>query len=210
MTGNSKQKSKLIILIALLDVLLAGGGVLYKSLTSDDKGVADEVLNHNSGADSKKPEDAGASGETPAAEEMPDVIDFTLEDGNGNTYNLSDKFGDKPIVVNLWASWCPPCKSEMPHFQEAYEKYGDRVEFIMVDIIDDVQETRASGKKFLDDNGYSFPINYDVGGVTLMIYTGGGIPCTLFITPEGKLYDGVLGAISKDYLESHIEELLAQ
>ncbi|MBP3544577.1 MAG: TlpA family protein disulfide reductase, partial [Lachnospiraceae bacterium] len=78
--------------------------------------------------------------ETTEPEKVP-APDFTVIDAEGNEVKLSDMRG-KPVVVNFWASWCGPCKMEMPEFEEVYKELGDEVHFMMVNLTDGWQETQ--------------------------------------------------------------------
>ncbi|MBQ4347432.1 MAG: TlpA family protein disulfide reductase, partial [Firmicutes bacterium] len=85
--------------------------------------------------------------------------DFTVYDSEGNAVMLSDFIG-KPIVLNFWASWCGPCKMEMPEFNEAYAELGEDIQFLMVNVTTG-RETQESASAFIEENGYSFPVFYD-------------------------------------------------
>ena len=67
---------------------------------------------------------------------------FTMSDVNGNTLQLSSLL-DKPIVLNFWASWCPPCKAELGDFEKAFQKYGSQVNFVMLSVDDSIDEART-------------------------------------------------------------------
>ena len=82
---------------------------------------------------------------------------FTVYDGSNRQVKLSDYIGT-PVVLNFWASWCGPCKSEMPEFQKAFERNGDSVQFLMVD----VGESQADGEAFISSAGYTFPVFFDL------------------------------------------------
>ncbi len=90
------------------------------------------------------------------------AYDFTMQDYNGNIVKLSNMI-DKPVVLNFWATWCPPCKAELPDFQKAYEKYGNEINFVIVDLTDG-DETVERAKSYLSQNSYTFPCYFDVKG----------------------------------------------
>ena len=137
-----------------------------------------------------------------ATEESSDKLpDFKVYDMDGNAVTLYESFG-KPLVVNFWATWCPPCKAEMPYFDELYKEYGDRVDFMMVNITDGQRDTAASVKAFIGSNKYSFPVYCDSEMSAAMAYGVNSIPMTLFIDSEGELINYKVGAISESALES--------
>lgn len=111
---------------------------------------------------------------------------FTVADVNENDVTLSSKFG-KPIVLNFWASWCSPCKSEMPEFENLYKEYSDNVEFIMVNLTDGERETISTAKSFIESMDYTFPVYFDVNQDSAYTYEIYSIPTTYFIDSEGKI-----------------------
>ena len=132
--------------------------------------------------------------------------DFTVYDLEGNEVHLTDFFG-KPIIVNFWASWCGPCKMEMPDFDAAYATYKDDIVFLMVNMTDGSRETLEKASAFIVDSGYSFPVYYDTDMDAAMTYGVNSIPSTYFIDAEGYLVDSVYSAITKEYLIRGIEKL---
>lgn len=134
------------------------------------------------------------------ANQTKNIPDFTVYDMDGNAVTLYESFG-KPIVVNFWATWCPPCQSEMPHFDELYKKYGDRVEFMMIDMTDGERDTAESVKQFISDNGYSFPVYLDKYMDAATGYGVDSIPTTVFFDSKGNVIEYKVGAISETQLE---------
>ncbi len=142
--------------------------------------------------------------ESPGAGELPVAEDFTVATAEGIKASLSD-FAGKPVIVNFWASWCPPCKAELPYFQEAYEEYGKEIQFMMVDLLDGSRETNATAAQFLKETGYTFPVFYDRDGSASYTYEIYSIPVTLGVTAEGELKYTKIGSMS----QSDLEEIVA-
>lgn len=134
--------------------------------------------------------------------------DFTVIDGEGNKVSLSDFVG-KPVIVNFWATWCGPCKVEMPYFDTAWQEYGDEIEFMMVNLTDGFQDTVDGVKEFIEDAGYTFPVYYDTEYSGAQAYGVYSIPMTIMVDAEGALYYGMIGTLSEEKLESAIRSLLA-
>ncbi len=130
--------------------------------------------------------------------------DFSAFDSEGNAVKLSDYFG-KPLVLNFWASWCPPCKSEMPHFNKIYNELKEDVVFLMVDMVDGSQETETRGKKYIADNGFTFPVLYDTLQDAAYTYGIRSLPTTVFVDKDGNVAAGVEGAIDEETLLKGIE-----
>ena len=130
---------------------------------------------------------------------------FTMLDYNGNEVTL-ESFKGKTVVLNFWASWCPPCKAEMPDFDEVYKQYGNNVHFVMVNL-PWRSETVQTAKDFYEQSGYSFPIYFDINNVCTDLYNVSGIPTTVIINKNGYIVTQGSGMISKDSLISILEAL---
>ncbi len=130
--------------------------------------------------------------------------DFTIIDSNNNSVKLSDFFG-KPIVLNFWASWCPPCKSEMPDFNEVYGDVKGDITFMMVDLVDGQRETVDKGKKYIQEQGFKFPVYYDSKQEAAYAYGIQSIPTTIFIDKDGYIVTGIKSAINKKTLLQGID-----
>ena len=135
-----KQKWLWLVLAVGLIVLIGAAAILYPILSKQTQTQAPETEE--------------------SAQTIP-YVDFTAVDLEGNEVSLSDYIG-KPIVLNFWASWCPPCKSEMPDFDAVAKELDGEVVFLMVDMVDGMQETKDKGAQFIKEQGFSFPVLYDV------------------------------------------------
>ena len=187
------KKKKLIIGLLAFVILIAGASLLYSRLSKDftpDAIVEDE----SQGQFSEEGEEQ--------EQELQMAPDFTVYDTDGNPVSLSDYFG-KPIVLNFWASWCGPCKAEMPDFEEVYNERGEEIQFLMVNCTGG-RETLETAKTFLDGSGYTFPVYFDTASEGAMAYGTYSIPMTFFIDREGNLVAYVQGMTSADVLEQGI------
>lgn len=135
--------------------------------------------------------------------------DFTVYDADGNAHTLSD-FRGKPVILNFWASWCGPCKAEMPDLEAAYQAYGDSVEFLIVNLTDGSTETVETASGYVSSQGYTFPVYYDTAMEGAIAYRVYAIPTTYFIDANGEIRALQEGMISAEVLESNIQALLAQ
>jgi len=111
---------------------------------------------------------------------------------------------DRPAVVNVWASWCIPCRSEAPLFAAAHAVHGDKVEFIGID----VQDSQAEAKAFLDEFGLEFEQYFDRNREIPNQYAGIGTPITFFFAKGGELVSTHNGVIDERALALGIDELL--
>lgn len=133
--------------------------------------------------------------------------DFTVYDAAGNAFKLSD-FRGKPVVLNFWASWCPPCKAEMPDFQKEFEAQGKDVQFLLINLTDGTQETVATASAYIAQQGYTFPVFYDTASSAAIAYGIRSIPTTFFIDAQGYAVAQATGAIDRETLQKGISLIL--
>ena len=133
--------------------------------------------------------------------------DFTAYDAQGNAVTLSQMRG-KPVIVNFWASWCGPCKQEMPDFEAAYQTYGEDIIFMMVNLTDGQRETKESAQSHIAANGYTFPVYFDLDQSAAYAYNTVSIPATYFYDADGYLVTRGLGALDAQTLEKGIQMIL--
>ena len=145
-----------------------------------------------------------------ASTEAPKVAapDFTVYDADGNEVKLSDYLG-KPVVLNFWASWCGPCKREMPDFDEKYQALGENVQFLMINLTDGNTETVEGASAFIASQGYTFPVFYDTSSMAAAMYGISAIPATFFIDAEGNAIAQATGAIDGETLQRGIDLIAA-
>lgn len=177
-----KTKDRKIILIPLLLLCLLMSGCRDRGMASQTTGPVTD----------------GTEGKYSLA---PDV---TVYDEAGTPIQISDLRG-KPAVVNFWASWCGPCKGEMPHFQEKYEAHGEEVAFLMIDLANGKSETVETGSAFIREKGYTFPVAYDTTSAAATAYGIYSIPATFFIDAEGRVIAQATGAIDAETLQKGID-----
>ncbi len=146
---------------------------------------------------------APTEGETTRSPEDESALDFTVTDGEGKQVRLSDFFG-KPIVLNFWASWCPPCKAELPDFEDAYKQYEGKVTFLMVNVTDNQRETVEVAKSYVSSQGYTFPVYFDTGYEASYKFGISSIPQTFFLNADGQVVAKATGLISASQLEEGI------
>ena len=184
---TSKKQLLFIAIVSLIAFLLAAS-YLYKQFIQDF-GPGATVNNQQGEA---------------TADEKQLAPDFTVYDKDGNPVQLSD-FRGKPVVLNFWASWCGPCKSEMPDFdKKAAEMAGD-VTFLMVNLTDGYQETVESASAFVKEQGFTFLVYYDTDMNAATTYGVSSVPVTYFIDAEGYGIARALGAIGTEDLQTGID-----
>lgn len=212
------RNRKLIGLAVLLVVLLAGGMVAYNYLAPKATNSDDVVPDKTDTIESVESGDDAAAGETAGSDEAGygPAPDFTVYDTEGNPVSLSD-FAGQPIVVNFWATWCPPCKQELPEFEAASQELGisegdadtdGKVRFLMVALTDGQRETKDTVDAYIEENDYTFPVYYDLDYSAVTAYGINSIPMTLFIDADGNIADYRVGMIDETMLQNGLAAIL--
>lgn len=129
--------------------------------------------------------------------------DFDLATLDGGRILLGDLQG-KPVVINFWATWCGPCRAEMPMLQSTWERFGESVTIVGVD----VDEAPAVVQTFVDDLGLTFPIALDEGAEVSGRYNVRGLPTTLFVDSNGIIRQIYPGELHSAILAEGIREIL--
>ena len=181
-------KKSTLILGAALVVILAAAGLLYTRLAP---GVQNSQL-------AQEPGQSQGSASSPSQQAAPS---FPMEGTQGNTVQLSDFLGDKPVFLNFWASTCSPCKQEMPDIQALYEQYGDQIHFVLVNVGAAMNDTRDKAERYLREEGFTFPVYYDVDYQAISAYGVNSFPFSIFIDRQGNLVTYGQGMLSDELLQ---------
>ena len=112
------------------------------------------------------------------------------------------------MVINFWASWCPPCKQELPDFDSVYAEYRDRVEFMMVNVTDGMQETEKSARDYLSGQSFGLPVYLDLYRQGAYAYRVSSLPATYFVDADGNLVTYAVGMIDAATLKKGIGMIL--
>ncbi len=136
---------------------------------------------------------------------LPGTVDELPEMDVAGYDALLERLHGTPVVVNVWATWCGPCQTEAPRLTAAAAEYGDRVQFLGVDILDD----RDSARGFISDHGLPYPNVFDPGGAIRTSLGSIGQPVTAFYDADGTLVAKIDGEISEEDLAANLEAITA-
>ncbi|HCQ5551278.1 TPA: redoxin family protein [Clostridioides difficile] len=160
------------------------------------------------GNDSQKDSNNENNDEGSNDEDRIKSIDFTLTDQYGKTHKLSDYEG-KVVFLNFWATWCPPCKEEMPHIEQLYKDYNKNNDDVVILGVASPNLGREGSREhvvnFLKDQGYTFPVVLDEEGALAYQYGINAFPTTFIIDKEGYVTQYIPGAMDKATMASFIE-----
>lgn len=197
-------------LLAVIIVALALYNNLGKDIKPDNLSAVETEASSRTD-DSTVDESSDTDSTTEQTSETTELSapDFTVQDINGDTVSLSDYKGT-PVVLNFWASWCGPCKGEMPDFQKAFQTYGDKIQFMMVNMTDGGQETVDTASAFISKSDFTFPVFFDTDGSGATAYEVYSIPTTFFIDENGNVSAYSSGMIDENTLEKGIGMITEQ
>ncbi|NLK96344.1 MAG: redoxin family protein [Clostridiales bacterium] len=185
-----KKHMKLIKRISGIIILLAGLMMIVNGVIDINKELS--VKNETQSTTYKKDEPK----------------DFTLIDQYGNSHTLSEYKG-KTVFLNFWATWCPPCREEMPYINELYKEYGENKEDVIILGIAAPKVGREGSKQeiinFLNNNKYEFPVVMDESGEFLNKYAISAFPTTFIISSDGEIVKKVPGSMNKATMKKVIE-----
>lgn len=155
---------------------------------------------------SRVTDNSTTSGKIPAPQPGFLAPEFSLEDMNGEKVSLASLRG-RPVLLNFWASWCPPCRSEMPAMQELFAEYEDQG-FTILAVNATNQDDLADMKRFVEGNQLQFPILLDQTGSAGNLYNIQSLPTSFFINQDGIVEDLVIGGMSEALLRIRVKALL--
>lgn len=134
--------------------------------------------------------------------------DFELQTLDGKTVKLSDLRG-QAVIINIWATWCPPCRAEMPALQKVYEEHREKVEILAINATN--QDSLDTVQEFAQSNNLSFPILLDENGLVAESYQLRSLPTSIFIDPSGLIQEVVIGGpMSEALLQIRAEQLTSK
>ena len=134
------------------------------------------------------------------------AIDFGVIDEAGKQVRLSS-FSGTPVIVNFWATWCPPCREELPAFDKVAAEFKGKVQFMMVDLADGYDETVEDAKEFVAHHGYNFPLFFDTEEEGAMAYGLSAVPTTIVISSNGEIVKRHIGGLDEKTLRGYAKRI---
>jgi len=202
-----------LILVGALVVLLFGGTLFGNNdIVSDDAVVSDDIV----GDDAVQEQLARAADTVPTAIELPvsgpplqvgdQPYEFSLKDLDGNTVAMSQFIG-RPLLINFWATWCGPCRIEMPELQSVFEEYGDSEDFLILAL--DQDESAEDVAAYFDELGLTFQPLLDEGNQTAKSYgLRGTLPASIFVNLDGEVTVVHRGVMTRGQIDEFLAETI--
>lgn len=191
------KKLKLILQILGFAVVIAIAYFAYNALSNRVQAPQTPAVPSSQAVGS-------ASSSSASNSEYQKIPDVKVYNAQGEEVALSSYIG-KPLVINFWASWCQPCKIEMPHFEALSKEMAEDVTFLMINCTTDSKETEEKAKAFISESGYTFNVLYDLDGEAQYNFGVTSYPSTLLVDAEGNAIQGYMGAMSEQNLREAIE-----
>ena len=206
-----KRNLTLILGAIALVILIGGSYMLYNKLSKEYNNGSSFIMDtpHPKEEDTdnnSSNENSDSTSTSSPADTYNDYYNFTVTDWEGNEVQLSDMKG-KSVILNFWASWCPPCKAEMPDFEEAYKEHGDEIVFMMINLTDGYRETVDKAKNHIKKEGYTFPVYFDTKSDVAYSFSVSSIPATYLIDKNGNVVGHAVGMIDKTALAEAMDIL---
>ncbi len=183
--------------VAMMLIFIAGVGCVFLSRTDSQAGNTPT---------------AGSSIAPPPAQSAPRAgflsPEFSLYTLEGRQISLQGYRGDHAVIINFWATWCPPCRAEMPALESAHQEYAEQgIVILGVDQMESAEKVRD----FIAEKEITFPVLLDKEGAVGHDYRVSGLPTTVFVRFDGTILDVVVGGpMSKAFIESKIKTLLEE
>ena len=201
---NKNRRTTLIVALAMI-VLIGGALVAYRTLAPGTTAVAPQEAPSQT---------ATSTTEAPATEsevlDEPRLADFdaTVYDEDGTAHKLTELAGERPLVLNFWATWCPFCVDEMPDFKEIYAEFGDRVSFAFIDVTDGRRETKEAAVDWLLQNDLQeLPAYFDTDLDATTVFAARSLPTTVIIAGDGEILSASAGRIDPTLVRANLSSL---
>lgn len=212
---NGIVKLGAVILIVMGTMLMFGTLDKFEAklsgASSTQESIEAQTDESSKEKEAKETEDSSQSEDgDPSQDERQMMLPIELKDQNGNTVNIEKDFKGKVVFLNFFATWCPPCKQEIPDIEKLYEDNGFNKNDVAVVAVASPGQGReqdeAGVKKFIDEMGIKYPVLMDTTGEVFGKYQVYSLPTTFLIDKEGKIYGYVTGGITRDVMDKAVNE----
>ena len=203
------KKYSFILWILIFALVIGGGYYFIEKFGGEEtlEPVVEEPQEEAAGEDTSSEEPAETDAISELRVKTPFTPDFTVLNGDGEEVSISEYRGKK-VIINFWASWCPPCIREMPEFQALHNELNEEETILLaINLTDGQRETKTLADNFLAENDLDLNVLYDTVGNAFYEFNVTSIPQTFFLDEDGSVQYSILGMTNKETLDAVLERM---
>ena len=197
--GDVMQKDKWWLPFLAVGVIIGlAVGLLYYTRPTKDGDIGSSSVSQSTSSDKNN------SALSLKGQQLPE---FKMTSQDGKLIAISELY-DKPILVVEWASWCPHCQKQLPIVQQMYEKYGDQIHFVLLNMNEPGKETKETADQYIKEKGYTFPYYYDEDQSAADLLQVQTIPSMYLVTKQQQVKNVLVNHTTAENFSKELQELL--
>ena len=195
--GDVMQKDKWWLPFLAVGVIIGlAVGLLYYTRPTKDGDIGSSSVSQSTSSDN-----------TALSLKGQQLPEFKMTSQDGKLIAISELY-DKPMLVVEWASWCPHCQKQLPIVQQMYEKYGDRIHFVLLNMNEPGKETKETADQYIKEKGYTFPYYYDEDQSAADLLQVQTIPSMYLVTKQQQVKNVLVNHTTAENFSKELQELL--
>ena len=197
--GDVMQKDKWWLPFLAVGVIIGlAVGLLYYTRPTKDGDIGSSSVSQSTSSDKNN---------TALSLKGQQLPEFKMTSQDGKLIAISELY-DKPILVVEWASWCPHCQKQLPIVQQMYEKYGDQIHFVLLNMNEPGKETKETADQYIKEKGYTFPYYYDEDQSAADLLQVQTIPSMYLVTKQQQVKNVLVNHTTAENFSTELQELL--
>lgn len=197
--GDVMQKDKWWLPFLAVGVIIGlAVGLLYYTRPTKDGDIGSSSVSQSTSSDKNN---------TALSLKGQQLPEFKMTSQDGKLIAISELY-DKPMLVVEWASWCPHCQKQLPIVQQMYEKYGDRIHFVLLNMNEPGKETKETADQYIKEKGYTFPYYYDEDQSAADLLQVQTIPSMYLVTKQQQVKNVLVNHTTAENFSKELQELL--
>lgn len=197
--GDVMQKDKWWLPFLAVGVIIGlAVGLLYYTRPTKDGDIGSSSVSQSTSSDKNN---------TALSLKGQQLPEFKMTSQDGKLIAISELY-DKPILVVEWASWCPHCQKQLPIVQQMYEKYGDQIHFVLLNMNEPGKETKETADQYIKEKGYTFPYYYDEDQSAADLLQVQTIPSMYLVTKQQQVKNVLVNHTTAENFSKELQELL--
>jgi len=197
--GDVMQKDKWWLPFLAVGVIIGlAVGLLYYTRPTKDGDIGSSSVSQSTSSDKNN---------TALSLKGQQLPEFKMTSQDGKLIAISELY-DKPMLVVEWASWCPHCQKQLPIVQQMYEKYGDQIHFVLLNMNEPGKETKETADQYIKEKGYTFPYYYDEDQSAADLLQVQTIPSMYLVTKQQQVKNVLVNHTTAENFSKELQELL--